>query len=304
LYLEVYPDIVFIINFCFDFILVFLLKKVNKKSCSIARMALSAGTGALFAAIASVFPGMNLALRFLLIYIAASVLMIVIAFGRMKPSDCIKQWIALNLITFFVGGLMNSIYYYTDFRLYLAKSGRGAIFSDIPWYYPAIAMILAVLMVLIVLRLRAWIKSHSYDLYDVRLVYKDKSVDTRGLIDTGNCLYDPIYKKPVMVMENVLMEELIPAEDLACIEMARQYINSHGQEGEAFELDTGQMLNLRFIPYRSIGKTGMLLGIKLDKVLIDTGKETISNEKVTAAICDNRLSAKDDYHVILHKELL
>jgi stage II sporulation protein GA (sporulation sigma-E factor processing peptidase) len=100
------------------------------------------------------------------------------------------------------------------------------------------------------------------------------------------------------------MEELLTPEDLSSIEKAKQYLGSAEYDMANWDLDTNQILSLRFIPYRSIGKTGILLGIKLDKVLINTGKETVCNEKVTAAICDNRLSTKENYHVILHKELL
>lgn len=304
MYLEVYPDIVFLLNFGFDFILIFLLKKVNKKYSSIVRMALAAATGAVFAAAVSIFPRMDILLKFFVIYLAASVLMIAVAFGKMKISDYVKQWIVLNLITYFVGGLMNSIYYHTDFRLYLINLGKGLIFSDIPWYYAVGAALGIVALALFLLWLLRWYKNHSPDYYEVQLVYKDRSVCTMGLADTGNCLYDPIYKRPVMVIENSLMEELLTPEDLSSIEKVKQYLDSTEYDAATWDVDTDQILNLRFIPYRSIGKSGMLLGIKLDKVLINTGKEIVCNEKVTAAICDNRLSTKEDYHVILHKELL
>lgn len=304
MYLEVYPDIVFILNFGFDFILLFLLKKVNKKQGGIIRMSLAAAAGAACAAIVSIFPRMNLLLKILIMYLAVSILMIAIAFGRMKITDYIKQWIALNLIAYFTGGLMNSIYYHTDFRLYLVNLGKGVIFSNIPAVTAAVLSLLIAAVILLLLKLLNWYKNHSPDYYDVELIYGDRNVSTRGLIDTGNCLYDPIYKRPVMVIENSLMEELLSPEDLGALEKAKRYINGSDYDIGSWDINTGSLVSLRFIPYHSIGKSGMLLGISLDKVLIHTGKETICNEKVTAAVCDNKLSAKENYHVILHKELL
>ena len=70
------------------------------------------------------------------------------------------------------------------------------------------------------------------------------------------------------------------------------------------DIEPKHLLKLRLIPYHSVGKSGTLLGVKLDKVLVHTEKNTSYNEKVIAAISDNSLSAKDKYHVVLHKELL
>jgi stage II sporulation protein GA (sporulation sigma-E factor processing peptidase) len=65
------------------------------------------------------------------------------------------------------------------------------------------------------------------------------------------------------------------------------------------------LLRLRIIPYSSIGQAqGMMFGLMLDHLVIHTGKETFCCNKITAAISDNSLSPKEEYHVILHKELL
>lgn len=300
MYLEVYPDIVFFINFFIDIILIFILKKVNKKDSSILRMVLASAAGAGSAAILSIFPWMNVFLKFILMYLAASLLIILIAFGRLKISDLFKQWIALNLITYFFGGFMNAIYYHTNLRLFLVNLSRGSIFSNIPLLYVFIsagAICLIAIFILWILRLY---QLHRPLTYDVELILKDRRVRTRGLMDTGNCLYDPLLHKPVMVMENTLAEQLMTPEIKLYMEQVKNCLE--GRKGEELQPDEGFYFS--FIPYRSVGKSGMLLGIRLDKVMIHTGTETICNEKVTAAICDNLLSGNRDYHVILHKELL
>jgi stage II sporulation protein GA (sporulation sigma-E factor processing peptidase) len=149
-----------------------------------------------------------------------------------------------------------------------------------------------------------WYQNNAPVTYEVDLVLDGRSISTRGLMDTGNCLHDPIYNRPVMVLENSLMEGLLKPEFAKDLEEAKHYLEGNELDTSQWNIGTESILRLRFIPYRSVGKSGMLLGIKLDKVLIHTGKETICNEKVTAAFCDNRLSSKEEYHVILHKELL
>jgi len=304
LYLEVYPDIIFILNFFLDLILLFLLKKVNRKKSSILRIILSAMVGGIFAAITGTLLYLNVFLRFLFMNILAALLMIRIAFGKLSKEDFLKQVIVLYLITYFVGGLVNSIYYHTNIRMALINFGKGLPFSNISWKFVVrIFLILIPLSIFLLWLLRCY-KLRTSLTYDVTLVLQDRSIKTKGLMDTGNCLYDPIYKKPVMVVENSLMEQILSPELIQCLDEAKKYLSDKNYDIGKWDIENEHILRLRFIPFHSLGKTGMMIGIKLDKVLIDTGKETICNEKVTAAIYDNRLSTGDDYQVILHKELI
>lgn len=304
MYLEVYPDIIFIINFFLDLFLLFLLKKVNRKSGKLIRLMGASTFGAIITVLVSIYPWMNIIIRFLLMNVAASAVMLWIAFGRMKLADFIKQMITLYLITYFVGGLLNSIYYYTDTRETLIKCG-ALIFSNISLEFIVITILCLIPVALSLLWLYRLYQSEKKETYEIDLFYENKSIHTVGLMDTGNCLYDPIFKKPVMVIENSLIKDLVPSQ-LSCeLEIAKKYVEGMTSEMDPSIFGNDNALRLKIIPYQSIGKArGMMLGLILDKVLIHTGKETICNEKVTAAICDNHLSTKDDYHVILHKELI
>lgn len=305
MYLEVYPDIIFILNFIVDFILISLLKMVNRKSSSILRKIGAASIGAIMAVMVSIFPWMNVLLRFLLMYVVASVLMICLAFGRLKLMDMVKQVVALYLITYFVGGLINSIYYHTNFKNYMIDLGNGLVFSDISLKFIIITFLIIIPVSIILHRFYLWYQSNAPLTYEVELIFDGQKIKTNGLMDTGNCLYDPIYKRPVMVVENSLMEELLSPENNKSLNEAKQYVEANKNDTSQWNINTELELRLRFVPYQSIGKKqGMLVGLVLDKVLIHTGKETICNERVTAAVCDNQLSTKEDYHVILHKEFL
>ncbi len=304
MYLEIYPDIIFILNFFMDFILLYLLKKVSRKNSSLKRMLGAAAVGGIFTVMVSIFPWINIILRFLIMNVAASIIMVWIAFGKMKKLELFKQIVALYLITYFVGGLINSIYYYTNTREKLIKIGTSLILSNKSWKIVIITMLCMVPISYLVLWMLRWYQSEKKETYEVELTYNNHSIVTRGLMDTGNCLYDPIFKKPVMIVENSLLKELLPTQAISELENARSYLENTAV-GVAPKINDEYLLRFRMIPYQSIGRSkGMMLGVILDKVLIHTGKETICNEKVTVAIYDNHLSVKDDYHVILHKELM
>lgn len=304
MYLEVYPDIVFLINFSIDLILILLVKKVNKKRSSNLRIILASAMGAICAAIVSINPWMNPLLRFIWMYIVASLLMVFIAFGKIKPSDMLKQWIVLNLITYFVGGFMNSVYYHTKLRILLIRIGKGNIFSNVSVSYVIFSISIIAIITLFMIWLLRLYQVHKPLIYDVELIIEDRHVRTKGLMDTGNCLYDPIRGKPVMLIENEMIDELLTDKIKEDMETAISYMNGKSEDMFRQQADDS-MLRFSFIPYRSVGGSGMLLGFRLDKVMIHTDKECICNEGVTAAICDSGLiSGKKDYHVILHKELL
>jgi stage II sporulation protein GA (sporulation sigma-E factor processing peptidase) len=305
LYLEIYPDIIFVLNFSMDFILLFILSKVNRKIFRWKRMVVGSAVGAVSAVIVSIFPWMNIIIRFLFMNIAASALMLCITFGKMRPVQLLQQMIALYLITYFAGGLINSVYYYTDFREKLIHIGTSLILSNLSWETVIAILLLLIPTSFILLRLIRRNLSERKEIYEVELFCDNRNIKTVGLLDTGNCLYDPIFKKPVMVIDETLLGELLSSEACNDMEAVRKGLRGISESSDNLAVSMENARRLRFIPYQSIGKeSGIMPGLILDKVLIHTGKETICNEKVTAAICDNHLSANDDYHVILHKELI
>jgi Sporulation factor SpoIIGA. len=260
--------------------------------------------GGVFSALAGIFPWMDAILRFLLLNVAVAVLMIWTAFGRMKKREMVKQVIALYLITYLAGGLINSIYYYTDVREKLFHIGNSLILSNLSWKMILPLMLAFIPAAFLILWMHRWYQSERKETYEVELYYKDQSIHTKGLMDSGNCLYDPIFKKPVMVIENRLLQELLPAQKYQELEAVKNCLDGNDMS-ELPEIGNEYGLSLKFIPYQSIGKEkGMMLGLVLDKVIVHSGKETLCNERVTAAICDNHLSVKDDYHILLHKELI
>ena len=305
MYLEVYPDIIFIINFLLDFIILSILKVINRKDSRIGRRLAAAAAGALFAAIAGIFPWMNIMLRFFIMNIGAAVIMLPVAFGRMKKKEMIKQGISLYLITYFLGGLINSVYYHTNLRLYLIQLGN-VVLSNIPFLFVFISVLLLIPVLLLLYRLYLWYRSSTLELAEVEIQLKDQSIRTKGLIDSGNCLYEPVFGKPVIVMEDQLLSGLLTPELCKELDHMKSYIEGKDTVPAAYPVLIEEYgITLKFIPYRSVGKEqGIMIGLVLDKILINQGKETICNRNITAAICDNRLSGTEEYHVILHKELI
>ncbi len=331
MYLEIYPDVVFILNFIVDFILLVLLKAVNRKKSSTHRLLSAAVIGALSAVCVSLTPWfMNTKViaaagsfgpvfvqgMMLIVKVGALLMMLFVSFGKMKGIELLKQIIALLLLSYIIGGLMNSIYYYTDIREYLLNLGNQLILSNLSvWFIIPVTLGILLLGIGLIALYRIY-QRNSRETYEVELFLETERVNTTGLYDTGNCLYDPMNHKPVMVVEEGIMEALISGEWGIKFQAARDYLSqteavkaeeaaARDEFTESADLANKFLRRVRIIPYSSVGKAkGTMLGLMLDKVLIHKGEETVCREKVIAAVCDWRLSPKEEYHVILHKDFL
>jgi stage II sporulation protein GA (sporulation sigma-E factor processing peptidase) len=86
---------------------------------------------------------------------------------------------------------------------------------------------------------------------DLELTYRGRTVRLRALVDTGNCLSDPITGAPVTVVSPEVGQALgIPETVLA-------------------DPAAGLMPGLRLIPARTVGGGGLLAAVRCDRVCID-----------------------------------
>lgn len=304
MYLEVYPDIIFIINFFMDLFLLYVLKVINKKSSSLIKLLIASAIGGIATALLGIFPWLNVLIRFILMNIVTSLVMIRIAFGKLYLSDMLKQILVFYVITYFFGGLINSIYYYTDIKIIITNLGNGHYLSNLSWGTLIISILIIIPFVLVLIWLYKWYKSNSREIYDVDLKLLDKSIHIKGFMDSGNCLYDPINKKPVIVVEEETIKELISPEFYLCLEKAKKFLGVEKTDISQCDIKKEDFLKLKLIPYTSVGKKGVLLGMNVDKVMIYTGKDVICNEKVIVAISNNLISPNKKYQAILHKGLM
>ena len=113
------------------------------------------------------------------------------------------------------------------------------------------------------------------------LEFEDKKLFATALMDTGNKLYDPFYHKPVILVDEKLISEMLSY----CKE-------SHPEK-------------LHYIPFHSVGKeNGLLEGITLDYVSIKWQSKHMRFREVIAAVSKENLYKGKEYQVIFHCGLL
>jgi stage II sporulation protein GA (sporulation sigma-E factor processing peptidase) len=313
-YLEVYIDVIFLINLFMDFILLQIVRKILKHSCTKIRIFCGALVGAIGACILAVVPDLNGIIQFLISYIIICFAMISITCHQENRKMKIKAVIVLYITTFFLGGLMNSLYYNSNLGFYFRELVHGKLFTNLGISYYAFIILAVIVVIPIFIEAFLSFRRGNLELYQTELTYGDKNIQIIGLLDTGNSLYDPIYGKPVIIVEysalipllsidqaNILKEMIDSVEGNSDTSKAKTYFpknsiyNNYGEE----------RLNIMLIPYHSIGKkNGMLPAIFLNRVVVKDGEEQICNEKVLAAVSGSKLSKKSAYQMILHRDIM
>lgn len=310
MYLEVYVDVIFIINFIMDFLLLITVKKILRYASSLLRLCLGAVTGAIGACLFAVTPEVNRLVRFLLAYLLLSYLMIIVTFGKRFWRERVKALVLLYISTFFLGGLLNSLYSYTSFGFYLKKNQS--------YLYLLFIFVSALAALIIFIRFLRKLKRKESEFYQTELIFNGKTVRAVGFMDTGNCLRDPYFGKPVIVTEYTVIEPLLtnsqntmlrkllddfesgssPFDGLKGEELRRSF---HGKISENIQ---EEFLPIRLIPFHSVGKNGILPAFELDKIILWEEREETVREKVLAAVSREKLSVRKDYQIILHKEVM
>ena len=136
-------------------------------------------------------------------------------------------------------------------------------------------------------------------LVTVTIQIGDFQAEYKGLIDSGNQLYDPISKSPVMIVSISGKEDDIPTDMLTLFENPDKLITQDEL------VDYSWADRIRVVPYKVIGQNHQLLtAIKPDSLHIQHDNKVY---KVTHGIISftlQQLSAENTYQCIVHPKML
>lgn len=311
MYLEVYVDVIFVINFIMDFVLIFMVKEIMKLKTTKLKMIGSAVFGGISACILTVLPNLNIILQFIISYIVITTFMIRIAFGKINRRTSIKACIILYISTFFLGGTLNSLYYNSRLGYYFSQLIEGRLIHEESFLYFILSSLTLIIAILIFVFIIKHLRSGELTLYHTELYYGSNKIKVVGLLDSGNSLYDPISKKPVLVMDVEAIQMLLSKDEMSVLNMI---LSTTGEKSRHKSManthieptydNTAEKLKIRMIPYHSIGKSGMMPAIVIDQVVIWDEEEQISNNHVLIAVSGTRISKQNEYQIILHREIM
>lgn len=280
--LEFYIDIYFIINFTMDLVLLILTKRICKRSTKVRRVLIAAAFGALCACIIAVCDPLPILILIFIEYIFVSIVMILIAFQSASRTIFIRTYIVFLLGTFFLGGVMQSLFVNLGANAYLKTLYEQVMSKNITIILLVVFGILLTPLFYYGYHVLRENQQLSLRLYDIIMHFDEEDVmGCKGLMDTGNCLKDPIRGWPVIVVDRELLYD--------------KFINLQSNRPEC----------ICVIPYVSVGKEhGILYGIRLEKVMIKNTQEEVCTRNVVAALSEYGFLNTKEYRALLHCDLL
>lgn len=261
--MKVYLDMIFLLNFAFDFLLLTSTSIILRRNAKFYRLILGGVVGGI--SIFTLFMRIN-SLELFILKIIISILMILTSFGFKDIRYTLKNLYYLYTASILLGGFL----YFLNVQF--SYKHEGLVF-----YHDGLSVNFIVLIVTSPIIIFTYIKQalnlkNNYsNYYKVDIYLKDGTIKNfSAFLDTGNKLYDPYKKRPII---------LVYSKDLK------------------FDYN---LENTLLVPYDGINSHGLLKCIIPDKInIIGVGVRTdvligISNEKIDI----------DGINCILHTKLL
>lgn len=187
--MTVYIDLVCIINFIYDFLILLTVSFTLKRNRKIYNYILSSLIGVL--SIFLLFLKINNIVLFLL-KILISVIMVIVAFGYKS----IKYTIS-NIIYFYMTSIILAGF------LYLIKGNS----SNFNLNY-IVLLIIGPIILFIYYKSNKKLKNTYSDYYKIKIVFDNIEYNLVSFYDNGNNLKDPISRKSIIIVENSRLEKI------------------------------------------------------------------------------------------------
>lgn len=244
--MKMYIDLFFIFNVIMDYIIIMSTSILLKRRTSYIRMILSSLIGGISSLV--LFTSLNK----IVIEIVSIVIMVFISFGYKGIRYLINNILYMYILSTLLGGII---------YLFNIKVSNSMFLTYL------IIIFISIEIMILYIKENKKMRSIYNNYYKVDIYFKDREkLSLIGFVDTGNNLYDPYKKRPVIIVPNKYIKE-------------DKYI---------------------LVPYHTINGNGLLKCIKPDIIFID-GIGYKGN--VLIGFSDS-FNFGDGVDVILHKDIM
>lgn len=260
--MKLYLDLIFFLNFTFDFLLLMSVSLILRRNVKISKILLGSLVGAM--SIFLLFFKIN-SFELFMYKIVISVLMILVTFNFKNITYTIKNTFYLYIVSIVLGGclyLLNIEFSYKQVGLVFYHNGLSINFI--------ILFIASPIILFIYVKQSLNLRNNYSNYYKVDIYLKDGTIKkVSAFLDTGNKLKDPYKKRPIILVDKKALN--FNYEEVNTLLVPYDGINSHG-------------LLKCIIPDQiyiyGVGvKTNLLIGISNEEIDID-GVDCILHTKL------------------------
>lgn len=197
--MKIYLDIVLLINFGFDFLLLLSVSLILRRNTSIYKLLIGAFIGSI--SILTLFMKIN-SIQLFFIKLIISILMCISSFKYKNLKYTIKNIIFLYLSSIVLGGALYLL------NIEFSYKNQGIIFYKNKLSINFIILIITTPIILyIYIKECKSLKTNYSNYHKVEIKINNETIKCNGFIDTGNKLKDPYKKRPIILMNNNYLEK-------------------------------------------------------------------------------------------------
>ena len=185
--MKIYIDLFFLFNIIMDFMIILGTSIILKRNSNLIRIIISSLIGGLSSIL--LFGNINK----ILIEVISIIVMMLISFGYKGIKYVLRNIFYMYLLSTLIGGII---------YLFNVKVSNNIVIN----YF--IIIVISSLVLILYIKENRKIKNIYNNYYKVDIYFKDKSkISVVGFIDTGNNLYDPYKKRPIILLSSKYIRE-------------------------------------------------------------------------------------------------
>ena len=282
----VYIDVLFVLNFIINYLLLFASARLSGAACSRLRCALAAGAGAAYATAAFLNAGSILGALWFKLLVACA--MVAITFGVRDMRRLLRLFLIFCGLSFAFGGCAFAVMWLTHGAQGNFDVRHGVMYIKLPLGVLLASSALCYLIFSLVFR-RSATGAAQREIYAVTLAYGGREIAFHALLDSGNTLCDPLTNHPVMIVEYETVRDVLP-------DGVRRVLDSCTEEQLPMILpQLPPHMRFQLIPYKTVGRElALLLAFRPDRVEIAQRVR----RNMLAAICMQKISDGGAYHAL------
>jgi len=298
--LTIYLDAVWTLNFFLDFMLLLLTQALLRENTRKIRIIIGAFIASLIVPITLYMPDSILTAAIgKFIY---SIFIILSTFGFVSIYRLIKLLFTFYFTTFAIGGGLLAIHFLFQHPIGLSANGILTVNSGygdpVSWVFVIIGFPLVWLFTKSRMDKHAADKIRYDQLCPVTIQIKNQSHSTKGYIDSGNQLVDPLTKKCVILCDEFFLNQWFTEKEWNMLEIAYENLD--------FENIPDKWKNeIQFVPYVGAGgDSKFLFTIRPDHLIVYYGEQKIMTKNILIGIQFADLVKDKSYHCLLHPQII
>lgn len=230
-----------------------------------------------------------------------SILIVVIAFKHRSWFDLFKTWLLFYFVSFSIGGIILGLHFIFQRSIYFDYGGvmtvSTGLGTPISWLFVIVGFPFCWLFTKQTMDKQTLVNYKSNQLYKCQIQLFDQSVSLEGYLDSANHLVDPISNKPVIIIDDHIIDQLFNDEWITKLKHLSLSL-------DLGELDSSFAQLIRLIPYQDVtNPAGILIAIKPDLFTLINKEEILQSQDVLVGLRFSELASDQMYHCLLNPQI-